>query len=153
MENTLTGYENRKRFLMGSCNSGSKGTNNSSGLVVSQQDLSKITDDELKNLDNQFKTSIDVMNNELTRLVNNQTGTQSKEYYNARNQLTDLRNSHRKVIDEIVKRKSEKSKNTTTTKKTFVNSYGEATTRDITTSTYKQLQRKLNKQIMRFIGG
>ena len=116
-----------------------------------------MTDDELKNLDNQFKNSIDVVNNELMRLVNNPsqnnpTGTQSKEYYNARNQLTDLRNSHRKVIDEIVKRKSEKSKNTVTNK-TFVNSYGEATTRDITTSTYKQLQRKLNKQIMRFIGG
>ena len=131
---------------------GNRGDKRTSGLVVSQQDLSKMTDDELTNLDNQFKTSIDVMNNELTRLVNNTTGTQSKKYYDARNQLTDLRNSHRKVIDEIVKRKSEKSKNTTT-KKTFVNSYGEATTRDITTSSYKQLQRKLSKQIMELIGG
>ena len=138
---------------------GNRGGKRTSGLVVSQQDLSKMTDDELKNLDNQFKNSIDVVNNELTKLVsqpsqNNPTGKQSKEYYDARNQLTDLRDSHRKVIDEIVKRKSEKSKNTTTTtKKTFVNSYGEATTRDITTSTYKQLQRKLNKQIIKFIGG
>ena len=136
---------------------GNRGGKRASGLIVSQQDLSKMTDNELKNLDNQFKTSIDVMNNELMRLVNNPsqnnpTGTQSKEYYDARNQLTNLRDSHRKVIDEIVKRKSEKSKNTVTNK-TFVNSYGEATTRDITTSTYKQLQRKLNKQIMRFIGG
>ena len=131
---------------------GNRGGKRTSVLVVSQEDLSKMTDDELKNLDNQFKTSIDVMNNELTRLVNNTTGTQSKEYYDARNQLTDLRNSHRKVIDEIVKRKSEKSKNTATNK-TFVNSYGEATTRDVSTSTYKQLQRKLNKQIMKFIGG
>ena len=136
---------------------GNRGGKRASGLVVSQQDLSKMTDDELKNLDNQFKTSIDVINNELTKLVskpsqNNPTGKQSKEYYDARNQLTDLRNSHRKVIDEIVKRKSEKSKNTATNKN-FVNSYGEATTRDITTSTYKQLQRKLNKQVMKFIGG
>ena len=142
---------------MGSCKSGGKGANNSSGFVISQQDLQKMTDDELKNLDNQFKTSIDAVNNELTKLVsqpsqNNPTGKQSKEYYDARNQLTNLRDSHRKVIDEIVKRKSEKSKNTATNK-TFVNSYGEATRRDITTSTYKQLQRKLNKQMMRYIGG
>ena len=138
-------------------NRGGKRVNNSSALVISQQDLQKMSDDELKNLDNQFKSSIDVVNNELIKLVNkpsqnNSTGTQSKEYYDARKQLTDLKNSHRKVIDEIVKRKSEKSKNTATNNN-FVNSYGEATTRDITTSTYKQLQRKLNKQMMRYIGG
>ena len=133
-------------------NRGGKRANNSSALAISQQDLQKMSDDELKNLDNQFKTSIDVVNNELTKLVNNSTGRQSKEYYDARTKLTNLRDSHRKVIDEIVKRASEKSKNTAT-KKTFVNSYGEATTREITSSSYKRLQRKLNNQIMRFIGG
>ena len=133
-------------------NRGGKRANNSSALVINQQDLQKISDDELKSLDNQFKKSIDVVNNELTKLVNNSTGRQSKEYYDARTKLTNLRDSHRKVIDEIVKRASEKSKNTAT-KKTFVNSYGEATTREITSSSYKRLQRKLNNQIMRFIGG
>ena len=100
-------------------NRGGKRANNSSALAISQQDLQKMSDDELKNLDNQFKTSIDVVNNELTKLVNkpsqnNSTGRQSKEYYDARTKLTNLRNSHRKVIDEIVKRASEKSKNTAT---------------------------------------
>lgn len=35
--------------------------------------------------------------------------------------------------------------------KTFVNNYGEATTRNITSSTYEREQRRLQKQIMQFI--
>lgn len=37
--------------------------------------------------------------------------------------------------------------------KTFVNSFGEATKREITTSTYKSSQAKLSKEIMGFVGG
>lgn len=37
--------------------------------------------------------------------------------------------------------------------KTFVNSFGEATTRNITNATYERQQKKLQKELMRFIGG
>ena len=34
--------------------------------------------------------------------------------------------------------------------KTFVNSFGEATTREITNTTYKKAQKRLERQMMRF---
>lgn len=131
----------------------------SNGLNVSSKDLNKISDDELNKLDKQFKDSINIVSDKLPKLVSspsasNPSGTQSKEYYDARNKLTELRNSHSKVIQEIARRKSEKAKkDNSETKKSFVNSYGEATKRDISTATYDRLQKKLGKQMMRFIGG
>lgn len=38
-------------------------------------------------------------------------------------------------------------------KSTFVNSFGEATKRYITTGTYERLRKKRNKEIMNYIGG
>lgn len=37
--------------------------------------------------------------------------------------------------------------------KPFVNSFGEATKREITTTSYKNSQARLDKEIMRFVGG
>ena len=37
-------------------------------------------------------------------------------------------------------------------RQTFVNGYGEATTREITSSTYKRAEKRLSRQIMSFIG-
>ena len=37
-------------------------------------------------------------------------------------------------------------------KKTFVNSYGEATKREITTATYDRQQKRLDREIMRLVG-
>lgn len=37
--------------------------------------------------------------------------------------------------------------------RTFINSYGEATDRDITTDTFKKQQKQRSKDIMKFIGG
>lgn len=130
----------------------------SNGFTVSQKDLNKISDDELNKLDKQFKDSINIVSDKLPKLVSspsasNPSGTQSKEYYDARNKLTELRNSHSKVIQEIARRKSEKAKKDDSGEKRFVNSYGEATKRDISTATYDRLQKKLGKQMMRFIGG
>lgn len=130
----------------------------SNGFTVSQKDLNKISDDELNKLDKQFKDSINIVSDKLPKLVSspsasNPSGTQSKEYYDARNKLTELRNSHSKVIQEIARRKSEKAKKDDSGEKLFVNSYGEATKRDISTATYDRLQKKLGKQMMRFIGG
>jgi len=53
------------------------------------------------------------------------------------------------VKEREKKRKQQKEQPVT---KTFVNSYGEATTREITSSTYKRQQKRLNKQIMSMLG-
>lgn len=47
----------------------------------------------------------------------------------------------------------EAQENEAKAKKKFVNSFGEATKRNITNATYEKAQRKLAKDIMRFIGG
>lgn len=54
---------------------------------------------------------------------------------------------------EEVKKQSAAERAVETKGKTFVNSFGEATKREITTSTYKSSQAKLSKEIMGFVGG
>lgn len=63
-----------------------------------------------------------------------------------------LESKKRSITNKIVTA----SRNVTAEKtngKTFVNSFGEATKREITTSTYKSSQAKLSKEIMGFVGG
>lgn len=61
-------------------------------------------------------------------------------------------NAMEKSIKDAKAKQRQKQKGTETAK-TFVNSFGEATKRPITNSTYEKAQKKLSKQIMKFIGG
>ena len=73
-------------------------------------------------------------------------------YYDVQRKRQALESKRRTLTDRIVAA----SKNTTVEKtsgKTFVNSFGEATKREITTSTYKNNQAKLSKEIMGLVGG
>ena len=68
---------------------------------------------------------------------------EKEEYYNYKKQYTNLQNEYNKKLDELSKKNKEENK----TSKTFVNSYGEATKREITSSTYKKSQKRIEKQI------
>lgn len=107
--------------------------------------------DQLKKLDSQFNGAIQaqerIKSEELDKREHS-WDTPSKKYYNAQNKKVELQNAQRKVVNEIVKRKSEEAKNQKNTK-TFVNSFGEATKREITTATYERWRKKLSKQFMR----
>ena len=48
--------------------------------------------------------------------------------------------------------KCEKEQTLVSENRPLVNGYGEATTREITSSTYKRAEKRLSKQIMNFIG-
>ncbi len=58
-----------------------------------------------------------------------------------------------KIVEEVKKQSAAEMATERTNGKTFVNSFGEATKREITTSTYKNSQAKLSKEIMGFVGG
>lgn len=69
-----------------------------------------------------------------------------KKYYDLQKQRQSLEGQLR---NEVSKRAAARKKETQSApeKKTFVNSFGEATTREITSASYKRAQARLNKEI------
>ena len=117
----------------------------------STQDLKKMSTDQLKKLDKQFNSAIQVQESIKSKELGKKEhpwDTPSKKYYNAQTKKVELQDAQRNVVKEIVRRKSEEAKKQKNTK-TFVNSFGEATKREITSSTYERWQKKLSKQFMR----
>ena len=115
------------------------------------QDLAKMSMVQLRELDSKFNSAIQVqesIKSEELGKRENTWDTPSKKYYNAQEKKVELQNAQRNVVKEIVRRKSEEAKKQKTTK-TFVNSFGEATTRNITTSSYERWQKKIAKRFMR----
>lgn len=117
-------------------------------LEITKTDLNKMSDDELRKLDNLFQRSIDAADAKIERLVNRTSPEQSDKYYSAKKEQTQLKDSRRNVIKEITKRASEKAKREIPPKKTFINSWGEATTRESYSQTYLRWQRRNEKFIM-----
>ena len=62
-----------------------------------------------------------------------------------------LRARRDEILDEKAKRTKEKA--VSAPKRTFVNSFGEATTRYITTSSYERAQKRLNKEVQSRMSG
>lgn len=73
-------------------------------------------------------------------------------YYDVQRKKQALESKKRSITNKIVTA----SRNVTVEKtngKPFVNSFGEATKREITATSYKNSQARLDKEIMRFVGG
>lgn len=68
------------------------------------------------------------------------------EYLKAQKEYSELRDKINKELDKNIKT------NTQSNARTFVNSYGEATTRNITTTTYEREKRRRKKAIERNLG-
>lgn len=77
----------------------------------------------------------------------------SAKYYKYKNEFNAVRRERNDMQNKISQTKREAQENEAKAKKKFVNSFGEATKRNITNATYEKAQRKLAKDIMRFIGG
>jgi thymidylate synthase ThyX len=77
----------------------------------------------------------------------------SARYYKYQREFNAVRRERNDLQNKISKAKQEARENEAKAKKKFVNSFGEATKRNITNATYEKAQRKLAKDIMRFIGG
>lgn len=72
------------------------------------------------------------------------------EYNEGSKLFNDLRDRKSALEDEKAKRRKKKQPQTS---RTFVNSYGEATRRNITNQTYERAQRRLERDVARFLGG
>ena len=130
---------------------GSSGISAGGGGNFQTQDLKKMSTDQLKKLDSQFNGAIQAQERIKSEELDKREhpwDTPSKKYYNAQEKKVELQEAQRNVVKEIVRRKSEEAKKQKNTK-TFVNSFGEATKREITTATYKRWQKKLEKRFMR----
>ena len=72
----------------------------------------------------------------------------SKKYRSAQREFQAMQGARSKVIDEMAKKKpKEKAR-----PKTFVNGFGEATTREITSASYQRAQKRLDKAVLRNMG-
>ena len=72
----------------------------------------------------------------------------AEKFYAAQRQFNALRNEKNRRLDEAAKIRHE----TERPFRTFVNSFGEATTREITTLTYKRAQRRMERDVLRNLG-
>ena len=81
------------------------------------------------------------------------TPTMSDGYYRARKTLSELQARNTDLTIEIGKRKTKEIQNNTKTdKKTFVNSFGEATSRVITSTSYQRALTREKKAVLRNMG-
>lgn len=83
------------------------------------------------------------------RNESDRTEKQTK-YYAYKKQYNDLKEKQNEAYDkEAATRRTEQAKNATPHK--FVNGYGEATKRDITSLTYKRAQARLRKEVEKWL--
>lgn len=72
-----------------------------------------------------------------------------QKWYNYKKQADQLRE---KRLDKIINsKKEEPSTISNTSTRPFINGYGEATTREITSATYKRAQKRLEREISRWL--
>lgn len=138
---------------MGGRGSSSSATGSSGGIKnLTASKVGKMSDNELRDADKLISEQIALQNNLLAQIArDNPAYNMPRLYYNVQSDKQDLQEAQRLIVNELVKRNKTSSRNATSN--TFVNSFGEATKRNITSSSYEKAQKKLNKQIMSFIGG
>lgn len=78
---------------------------------------------------------------------NNYDEKKARQYYKVKNQFNRAREKYNRELDKkTVKSTSQQGS------KTFVNSFGEATKRNITSQTYERQQKSLEKEISSLLG-
>ena len=73
-----------------------------------------------------------------------------QQWLKAQAQFNKLREKKQIILDKETSARRRKDKNNR--QEAFVNSYGEATKREITTSTYKRAMKRQNKNVLRNMG-
>ena len=108
---------------------------------------------DLKAQEKKLDIQIDSLNKKLANYASkNPAWNMPSGYYDAQRKKQALATKRRSLTNKIVTA-SKGTSDAKTNGKTFVNSFGEATKREITTSTYKNSQAKLSKEILGFVGG
>lgn len=106
-----------------------------------------------------LQKQIEVLGNQMQTLAKyavhdgrNYNEKKARQYYKIQEQYNQTKQNYYRKLDEKVaaERTSQQSSKA---RKTFVNSFGEATTRHITSAGYEQQQRRLEKEMIGFVGG
>ena len=107
----------------------------------------------------QLKTKETQIRERMKQLYNANNGFANKNasgVEEANKKWNELRNQANQLRDTIAKREEEERKKRTSkndnASKTFVNSYGEATNREITSSTYRRQQKRMERAVRRNLG-
>lgn len=124
----------------GGSGGGGSGRSAGGGFEITQTDLGKMSDDELRKLDNLFQRSIDAADAKIERLVNRTSPEQSDKYYSAKKEQTQLKDSRREVVKEITKRAHEKAEELAIK--------NEKPKREITSQTYERWRKRNEKYIL-----
>lgn len=72
-----------------------------------------------------------------------------KEYYATKSKRDDVVQKLSKAYKADAEARSKQAKSESAEKKTFVNGYGEATSREITSTTYERIQARQSREIFR----
>lgn len=88
--------------------------------------------------------------NEYLVRENRDSGAPPREYYSNQKKMQQIRSQISELESKEIEKKNRGKKSAP---KTFVNSFGEATKREITSSTYERAQKRQNKRIVSLIGG
>lgn len=75
-----------------------------------------------------------------------------KAYVEASDEYRSLRARRNAIVDEQARRKQERAAAEPPKQKTFVNSYGEATTRHVTSAIYERAMKRQEKAVLRNMG-
>lgn len=107
--------------------------------------------------DKQLRARIDALGSTMERYASDATGYPNNvpgasksgylKYRAAQRGYSSLRDEQAKRLRSSVRSGGEKQQ-----KRTFVNSYGEATTRDITSVTYERARKRMEKAVLRNMG-
>ena len=76
-----------------------------------------------------------------------------KEYYATKSKRDDVVQKLSEAYKADAEARSKQAKSEPAEKKTFVNGYGEATSREITSSTYERAQKRLTKSVEGWLSG
>ena len=81
------------------------------------------------------------------------TSEARKEYYATKSKRDDIVQKLSKAYKADAEARSKQAKSEPAEKKTFVNGYGEATHREITSTTYERAQKRLTKSVEGWLTG
>lgn len=109
-------------------------------------------DEKVSDLEKQIET----LNTQMMEICDNRdmkTSVMPKGYYELLKERQHLESELRSLWKEQSRIRREIQKhNSHIQKKTFVNSYGEATKREITNATYQRAQKRIEKTLLAYVG-
>lgn len=133
---------------MGGCGSSSASRKSSKARGKSAESSLKTIDSRMEKLaDTMVKTAAG--HTGYLQGVPNGSASDHSRYVAAQREYQRLQAERGRVIDETAKKKQ---KGRDSAGKTFVNSFGEATTREITSPTYERAQRRMKRDVLRNMG-